>query len=437
MIYLIFLVLFFIVYHDARLLRNKNADAYARILRLAPFPWAALSLAFVIFVLPIYLRRRFEFKKFIKTRIPENPDPNFPVPAMAAEPSREDLASDALGIAIIWFTVTILMEVLLKVVSMYVPIFRAQLLEIIFVSLFSYLVIIFLIYRVTEIDTRAGFKRSVALRPGRFPVWMMASVSVLTGGLLAYLGASILLGREVQPTTPISEVIHSTRSFSLIFIFVALAILVAPFCEEIVFRGYFFHVIKKYKGQTVAVILISLSFALMHVAQYWGDWGGIALVAVAGLTFTLLRVWTRTTTASIVAHYSYNLGIVIFPVLMMFYSNAPYFQYMTRYSQLTSVKKEELLLKSMENQPQLSEAYNDLAWLYAEEDRNLEEALNLIDEALLMVPDRAAYLDTKAEILYKLKRYQEAVELGEAVLEQDPQNAYYINQLKKFRQALN
>ncbi len=65
---------------------------------------------------------------------------------------------------------------------------------------------------------------------------------------------------------------------------------------------------------------------------------------------------------------------------------------------------------------------NTLAYLWAEQGTDLEEASKLINEVLQSAPKNAAYLDTKGWILFKMKRPYDALQylLKAAELEKDP-----------------
>jgi len=65
---------------------------------------------------------------------------------------------------------------------------------------------------------------------------------------------------------------------------------------------------------------------------------------------------------------------------------------------------------------------NTLAYFWAEQGTDLEEASKLINEVLQNVPNNAAYLDTKGWILFKMKRPYDALQylLKAAELDKDP-----------------
>ncbi|NKB71337.1 MAG: tetratricopeptide repeat protein [Candidatus Latescibacteria bacterium] len=85
-------------------------------------------------------------------------------------------------------------------------------------------------------------------------------------------------------------------------------------------------------------------------------------------------------------------------------------------------------------------ALNNLAWTYAEENWQLERALELALKALKFDPDRVEYWDTYAEVCYLRGHYQRAVAALNRALElavQDAETADYLQQqMAKFRRAL-
>ena len=120
----------------------------------------------------------------------------------------------------------------------------------------------------------------------------------------------------------------------------------------------------------------------------------------------------------------------------MVFSNPTYFKYKQEYSRLDPSTKESLLVQAIEDQPLFSESYNELAWLYAEQGKDLNKALDLIDKGLSFDPDNEAYLDTKAEVLFKLQRIPEAIEIEEKIVEANPDAEYFKKQLVRFEKTL-
>jgi len=236
-------------------------------------------------------------------------------------------------------------------------------------------------------------------------------LSVALGLFFALCSSTITVMRQVQPQTPLNEIVEATQSIHLILIFLFVAVCIAPLIEEIIFRGYFFRVLEEWIGVQKTVYVIALTFALLHVGQYWGDWLAILMVTVLGFTLTLLRAWSGSTMASVITHYVYNGSVTIIPIIMIAISNPAYLEYQIHSLDYDAQTKEALLRESIAHRPDFVNAYNDLAWLYAEEGENLNEALELVEKALTVAPRQTAYLDTKAEILEKLGRLDEAKQI--------------------------
>ena len=83
-------------------------------------------------------------------------------------------------------------------------------------------------------------------------------------------------------------------------------------------------------------------------------------------------------------------------------------------------------------------AKNDLAYFLATENRNLNEALQLVEQVLEDRPGDKDVLDTRAVILYRQGKYQEAHEtvvryedsVTKDELEGEPSFSYYLGRIK-------
>ncbi|MBI1374241.1 MAG: tetratricopeptide repeat protein [Phycisphaera sp.] len=70
---------------------------------------------------------------------------------------------------------------------------------------------------------------------------------------------------------------------------------------------------------------------------------------------------------------------------------------------------EQALLSVLKVDPNHAAANNDLGYLWADEGRNLDKALEMVTIAVTAEQENAAYLDSMGWVLYKLGRYDEAV----------------------------
>ncbi|MCA9395172.1 MAG: CPBP family intramembrane metalloprotease [Candidatus Omnitrophica bacterium] len=351
-----------------------------------------LVLLFYLGIFPFYLWRR---RRFFRA------DPRRPKGYLDGDdrPTRIYLGLEFFQICIIGFYGSMAIELILGLVFRLLGLDLPEIDELMISIFFSTIFALYIIYRSARKFSHHGFWHNVGFAGGL--TWARSVFIPIIMGMTFALAASLAVMRNAgrQPQTPMSETLQTAQSSDTIFIFIGWAWLVAPVFEEIIFRGYFFHIFRKSLGRLMAVGLITLTFAVMHVPQYWGDWAAIFAVGGTGLGLTLLREWSGTTRASLIMHLVYNVGVTVIPAMMLTAQNPFYHQYSVGYGHLSVEEKERLLKQNIAFNPEYADAYNDLAWLYAEEQINVDAGLRLIDEALAMSPDNSAYKDTKAELL--------------------------------------
>jgi tetratricopeptide (TPR) repeat protein len=83
---------------------------------------------------------------------------------------------------------------------------------------------------------------------------------------------------------------------------------------------------------------------------------------------------------------------------------------------------ENALKKAISNKPDNANAYNSLAWFYADTGTKLDRALELAQKALALAPDNAYYLDTLGWAYYRRGERTEAVQYLTRALSKDPNN---------------
>lgn len=418
---LIFCGLICAVYIDTQSLKRQDSDLYNRTLQFDPRRWTVMVLLLSVAITPVYLLRRRKFAQAFKAGHERNADLS--------------LKSDAAGIIITWFFIISLATLLFEFTSLFFEVFDSRLGELVVSALLYSGLMVFLIFQVTRVYPQ-GFWASVGFRKGKQSWFKALFVPFVVGIALAIFVAFLMMARQETPVTPLSDALDKTRSPSAFISFFGVALLIAPLLEELIFRGYFFAVISRFKNQTFAVISIAGIFTLLHVGQYWGDWLAIVIVMMLGFTLTVLRAYSGTTIASAIAHYTYNILITFIPVFMLFVASPSYFTYQVFYNELNNSMKEKLLVKTIEKNPDLMDAYNDLAWLYANENKNLDEALTLINEAISFDESNPAYLDTKAEIFFRTGQIKEAISLEKEALGKDRANPMFQKQLKRFKEGL-
>ncbi len=90
----------------------------------------------------------------------------------------------------------------------------------------------------------------------------------------------------------------------------AFAILVAPFMEELVFRGVLFAVFERRVNLLFAIATTAVLFGAVHVPEYHGAWNHVLLLFVVGGIFSLTRGLTGSLTPSVILHVAYNLSLM-------------------------------------------------------------------------------------------------------------------------------
>jgi len=93
-----------------------------------------------------------------------------------------------------------------------------------------------------------------------------------------------------------------------------LAVLVAPFAEEIFFRGFIFSGIGNRYGYGWGAILSALIFALVHVLTLW-QLGVLVPIFLLGLLLAWLYMRTGSIWPCIFTHFAYNTIALLFVVI--------------------------------------------------------------------------------------------------------------------------
>ena len=121
------------------------------------------------------------------------------------------------------------------------------------------------------IVTKAGkypFFRTIGWEwPGTYWPWLSVGLGVVL--FAAGMGLANLIGAE--KTTTLEQIINSSLAarYSIAF----LAVFTAPFIEEFIYRGVLFGAVHKLAGGIVASITTLGLFTLIHVPQYWPNFG--------------------------------------------------------------------------------------------------------------------------------------------------------------------
>ncbi|NIO29834.1 MAG: DUF1028 domain-containing protein [Candidatus Latescibacteria bacterium] len=93
----------------------------------------------------------------------------------------------------------------------------------------------------------------------------------------------------------------------------------------------------------------------------------------------------------------------------------------------------ETLVRTLAREDADAGSLNALAWYCATSDMYLEESLDAARRAAEMEPENTAILDTLAEVLFRLGRAKEAIEVIDRAIAIDPDDDYLQGQRKRFK----
>lgn len=151
----------------------------------------------------------------------------------------------------------------------------------------------------------------------RRPFWTTLNWRMLTlRQILRFSLGGILLGFAIRfaPTLlPDREGFPLERLFSspgAAYAVAAFAVLIAPFMEELIFRGVLFSFFERQVGIRFAIVTTAVLFAGLHIPEYWGAWNHVFLIFVVGVVFSLARGLTGSLVASFVLHLAYNATLM-------------------------------------------------------------------------------------------------------------------------------
>lgn len=129
---------------------------------------------------------------------------------------------------------------------------------------------------------------------------------LIAGAAVAFAAQLIVNLFPSQKHLPIEKLFSSPESAYLLAFF---GIFVAPFVEELVFRGFFYPVFERLWGFTAAVLLTALLFAGIHVPQLSGGWEEIASIFMVGAVFSYCRGKTGSLVPPFLMHLAYNTAL--------------------------------------------------------------------------------------------------------------------------------
>jgi uncharacterized protein len=256
----------------------------------------------------------------VEPQAPVAPDPFVSAsltPVPTAPPIENPVWSgwDVLLIAVLTFVTTIVLQLVMPVVAMWLWYPHETWLQVAQKPILL-LVAQFMIYAVVAACM-------VMLVEGKYhvPFWQAIRWNWPRSGWkwLALGGATlIVLGMlesllPMPKDTPFQHLFDRPRDAYVIAI---IAVTFAPLLEELFFRGFMYPVLARRMGAAWAITLTALPFGLIHLPQYGWAWGAALVIVLVGVVCGVVRAVTRSVGASVLVHVGYNGTQMIIALVM-------------------------------------------------------------------------------------------------------------------------
>jgi len=122
-------------------------------------------------------------------------------------------------------------------------------------------------------------------RPG---IGWLSAVGLLLGLLIVFVVLSVAWSEVFKPEKEeLLKQLGSNEGAALLLLSAGLTCVVAPICEEFLFRGYIFTTLRNWKGTLPAALITAILFGGVHA----GSAPGLDLVPLAGLGFGLCLLY--------------------------------------------------------------------------------------------------------------------------------------------------
>jgi len=168
-------------------------------------------------------------------------------------------------------------------------------------QLLLYVFVVGSLYAIFHLRYSEPFWRTLGVRYPDKRAWGFAFLGPVLAIALGLLGP-LLRAREIQ--LPFDDFLRTPLTMTALGV---LVVLLGPFCEELVFRGFLMPLFVRSLTAVPGILLAALMFGCMHGPEYRWSWQYILLVSLAGVAFGYARQRGRSTTAAFLMHATFNL----------------------------------------------------------------------------------------------------------------------------------
>ncbi len=167
----------------------------------------------------------------------------------------------------------------------------------------AYLLLFAALWRLFRHHYGIGFFRALSWHwPRRWPMF-------LVGGLLLALAVQFVANYlPAPPELPIDKMLRTPVDAWLMSAF---GIFIAPFAEEVLFRGLLFPALARRAGALFSLLVTSAFFGAMHAQQLGEAWIQVACIVGVGAVLTLVRWRFHSLASSTLVHVGYNGALFV------------------------------------------------------------------------------------------------------------------------------
>jgi membrane protease YdiL (CAAX protease family) len=167
-------------------------------------------------------------------------------------------------------------------------------------QLVLYILLFVALWMIIRVKYDRPIWRSLGWTASRIPFWQALIGGAILSILVGLLGAAM---RTPQIKSPFERFLHSPLWIAMFGLF---AILLGPFFEELVFRGFIKPLLSRDLGNVAGILITAAVFGLLHAPEYSGSWQYVILIVFAGACFGYARFWGRSLIPAIVMHSGFN-----------------------------------------------------------------------------------------------------------------------------------
>jgi uncharacterized protein len=172
----------------------------------------------------------------------------------------------------------------------------------------AYVLVIGFMVQIVRLKVRESFLTAVSWNA---PPVDRIFLALLGGGGMALLSNVFtgLLAKWTPKSLPIDKMYHDTSS---VYMLACFGIAVAPFVEELFFRGFLYPALARRIGASPSVALTAAGFAVVHQGQLAHAWVPLAWLFVVGTVLTVVRAKTKSVATCVLIHLGYNATLFAF-----------------------------------------------------------------------------------------------------------------------------